>query len=123
MSERNLHGYDLYVSCLEEEIWKLSAEKRPRTAADLEKRLSHYLNTEKKPSLEALEMEAGASEPNEFLRWCDGEDCTPEWRDVCRDAYKKVRSSVLSRRFEKLQRAKRKYIQAICDFDEEWIRA
>lgn len=123
MNDKDLHYSDLFSSDLEAEIWRLSAEKRPGTATELEKRLSCYLNTEKKPSFEALELEAGASEPGEFLRWCNGEDCVPEWRDVCRTAYKKVRTKILSRRFRKLQRAKRKYVQAICDCEQEWLRS
>lgn len=122
MNEKKLHYMDLFNTDLEAEIWRLSAEKRPGTAAELEERLSHYLNAEKKPSFEALQIEAGASEPGEFLRWCSGVDCVKEWRDVCREAYKKLRSKILNRLFWKLQKAKSNYIDAIEEYNQEWLR-
>lgn len=108
MNDKDLHYSDLFISDLQAEIWRLSAEKRPGTAAELEKRLLHYLNTEKKPNFEFFQLEAGASEPGEFLRWCRGVDCVPEWRDVCLDAYIKLLAKVIDQRFRKLQKAKRR---------------
>ncbi|MCR5291217.1 MAG: hypothetical protein K6E51_14615 [Treponema sp.] len=109
------------------QIWQYSANHKPENAKELRHRLLDYFDDYKKysvaPSLAIIELEAGASYDGEFLKWCDGVGCADEWRDTCREAYKRMRKIILSWRYSAVQNAKRIYTRDKDNLERWWLNA
>lgn len=56
-----------------------------------------------------------------FLKWCDGVGCADEWRDTCREAYKRMRKIILSWRYSAVQNAKRIYTRDKESLERWWL--
>lgn len=107
------------------QIWEYSANHKPETAKELRHRLldyfDNYSNYSVAPSLAIIELEAGASYEGEFLRWCDGVGCSDEWRDTCRNAYKRMRKVILSWRYSSIKNAQRIYKRDKDSLERWWL--